>query len=366
MDAGNNAQVGSVRAADRVHTLVFRSAAELVREPAPHDWLIKNYFENDSLVMLFGDAASGKTWLSLSIAIHVAAGRNFFDHATQQGAVFVVAGEGNRGITRRLAGLLKEYEIAAENLPLFISDGAMSASDDQSVADVISAIQGLAASTHQRPALVVIDTVSRNFGSGDENSTQDMAAFLRACDWIRNELHCTVLLIHHVGHQDKTRARGNTTLRGALDAEYRISRDDAGIIDCVNTKAKDFEAPLARRYVLKNIQLEWRDETGAFVQSAAIVATDAEPVIKGKAGRGKNQIKALEILDDEYRLHRANLTNAGRDSGQALVVARTWGDRCKREMGISRQRMREVEISLAEHGYIRMDFPHVIRLERDA
>jgi RecA-family ATPase len=44
------------------------------------------------------------------------------------------------------------------------------------------------------PALVIFDTVARNMGPADENSTQDMTGFVRACDEIRTAWGCTVSL----------------------------------------------------------------------------------------------------------------------------------------------------------------------------
>jgi len=38
--------------------------------------------------------------------------------------------------------------------------------------------------TGSSPVLVVIDTVARNFGPGDENSTKDMSTFIQAATMI--------------------------------------------------------------------------------------------------------------------------------------------------------------------------------------
>jgi hypothetical protein len=344
-------------AVHKVPAFAFSSLAAIVAEPTPLRWLVKGWFELDSLVMFFGDAASCKTWLVLAMAIHIAAGLPFFDCPVRQGAVFVIAGEGRRGLGRRSAGLMKHYGIPAD-VPLYFSETAAALTENQSTADVITAVRALTLKSGMYPVLIVIDTVSRNFGNADENSTKDMAQFIRCCDWVRNEFGCTVAPIHHVGHQDKTRARGNTTMRGALDAEYRVIRDEAGIIDVTCTKAKEFDVPSPRRFVLTNVPLEWLDDDGFPVTSAAIVPTDAEPVVRGKLGRGKNQTKALQILSDAYERHRNNLISDGRDPEGASVPLHEWRDLCK-EAGISRFRMAEVERSLQNIGFVRVDNGHV-------
>jgi hypothetical protein len=332
----------------------FRSAAELVKEPTPPIWLVRNWFELGAFVLFFGDAGSCKTWLAIAIAMHVAAGLPWFGSPTRQGAVFVIAGEGYRGLRRRIAGIALHYGIDTENLPLFISSTSAAFTERDSIADVIDSIRALAAETQQQPVLVVVDTLSRNFGAADENSTQDMAEFVRMCDWVREEFGSTLLGIHHVGHADKTRARGNTTLRGALDVEYKINKDEAGIIDCTCSKAKDFEAPEPRRYVLKNVPLDWTDEDGNRVNSAALVPTDAAPVVRGKVARGKNQTTAMRVLSEAYERHASNLERGGNDPEQARVSVQEWKDLCE-EAGLDRSRFREVREKLSNTGHISIE-----------
>ena len=340
------------------NAFVFRSASELLAEPTPYQWLVRTLFELATLVLFYGDAASGKTWLALSIGVHVAAALQWFGCDVTRGAVFVIAGEGNRGLRRRLKGFLKHHGIDAEGLPLFFSDGAAALTDNFSVADVITEVQRLVTETGHRPVLVIVDTLARNFGDADENSTKDMGAFVHGCDWVRNEFACTVLVLHHVGHQDKTRARGSTTLRGALDAEYRIIMDEAGTIDMTCTKAKDFEAPPPRRFTLTKVELDWLDDDGNPVTSAAIVTTDAQPVTRGKRGRGKNQTIAMKVLEAAYERHRSNLLNANRDPAAAVVALLEWRDLCI-EAGIPRQRFAEVVQSLQDVGHVRIEHGYV-------
>jgi hypothetical protein len=330
---------------------VFRSAAELVAEPTPIQWLVKTLFELTTFVLFYGDAGSCKTWLALSISVHVAAGLPWFGCDVRQGAVFIVAGEGNRGLRRRLAGFLRHHNIAAQDLPLFFSDGAAAFTENESVADVITAVQKLVGKTGCRPVLVVVDTIARNFGAADENSTKDMGSFVHGCDWVRNEFGSTVLALHHVGHQDKTRARGSTTLRGALDAEYRITRDDAGTIDFTCTKVKDIEAPQSRRFVLTNIELDWLDDEGLPVRTAVLTATDALPVATGKVGRGRNQTKGFNILVAALERHRSHLSEGGQNPDGAGVTLVEWRDLCA-EGGINRNRFAEVEKTLSHIGHI--------------
>jgi RecA-family ATPase len=73
--------------------------------------------------------------------------------------------------------------------------------------------------------MIIIDTLARNMG-GDENSTQDMNAFIQHLDtYLRQPWKCCVLVVHHRRGMDKDRSRGSTALKGALDAEYKVPLD---------------------------------------------------------------------------------------------------------------------------------------------
>ncbi len=203
--AVSDSQPGACSKAIGTRAFVFRSASELVAQPAPTQWLVRDWIETGALALYFGDAASCKTWLLLSKGMHVAAGVPWCGCQVTQGAVFIIAGEGHRGLRRRLAGLAKHHGIDLEGVPLFVSETSASLTESGSIGEVMDAVKKLVEAKRCKPALIVIDTLSRNFGAADENNTGDMAAFVRTCDWLREEFGCTVAVLHHVGHQDKTR-----------------------------------------------------------------------------------------------------------------------------------------------------------------
>lgn len=348
------------------HALTFRAASELTSTPTPHAWLVRSLFELGSLVLVFGDAASAKTWLVLSWAVHVAAGLPWFGHATKPGAVFIIAGEGLRGIGRRLAGLSRHYGIELEGLPIYVSDRATALADQVAVAELIECIRSMAAEAGEAPVLVILDTLSRNYGPGDENSTADAAAVVAALDWIKDEFGAAVLVVHHVGHGDRTRARGSTVLRGALDTEFRVVKDEAGVIELACTKMKDAEAPAPQHFMLADVMLDWRDEDGQPVRSAAIVPTEAPPpAAVSSSGLGRRQLEALRLLIEEYARRRENLHKGGHDGTTAKVEMDYWRE-ALRGAGFTRQQVWKVTSGLQARGAIRLVGPHVLLTSEDA
>jgi RecA-family ATPase len=63
--------------------------------------------------------------------------------------------------------------------------------------DLIAAIQGL----DSAPVAVVLDTLNRSL-TGSENSDQDMGAYIKATDAIRETFNCSMLVVHHCGNND--------------------------------------------------------------------------------------------------------------------------------------------------------------------
>ncbi len=129
--------------------------------------------------------------------------------------------------------------IPRRGIPFVLSNQSADMLDTESVQTIIEEAEAAAERHGAQPVLFVLDTLSRNFGAGDENSSQDMKSFIDALDTIRLSFPgCTVLTVHHSGHADKSRARGSTVFRAAMDTEYLVEKD--GItIKLSNSKMKD-------------------------------------------------------------------------------------------------------------------------------
>lgn len=222
-------------------------AKDIVSELGPIDWQVKNYFEANTTGIMFGDPGSYKSFIALDVGIHCAIGRDWHGSSVKQGPVIYVAGEGHGGFARRLAAFQKAHGVTlGGDVPLYFSRQAASLYNAESAQQVTEAIDGIAEATTQ-PVMIVIDTLARNFGAGDENSTSDMNVFVEHVDrYLRARYGCTVLIVHHTGHSNKERARGSMALKGALDFEFRIDKPDRGVeyaatMTC--TKMKDAVEP---------------------------------------------------------------------------------------------------------------------------
>jgi 5S rRNA maturation endonuclease (ribonuclease M5) len=262
----------------------------------PADWVANGLMEKDSLNQLFSDPGGCKTFLAIDLSNCVATGKDFHGRTVQQGPVVFIAGEGHNGIKRRFMAWEIHHQVALDKAPIFLSSMPAGLCDADQVGFVIEAIQAVA-DDHGQPVLIVLDTVARNFGSGDENSTRDMSGFIAGLDKIREKFRSCILLVHHTGHLEKSRARGSMALKGALDTEYRLEKVETDMIRMINTKMKDHQPPEPLVFKLNTVELPCTDEQGHQVTSAVLEAAQyTPPASKGKKGRGKWQTKAIEIL----------------------------------------------------------------------
>ncbi|MDP2267961.1 MAG: AAA family ATPase, partial [Deltaproteobacteria bacterium] len=254
----------------------FRSAYDLCAAPVVSNWLIKHFMTVGTGV-IFGEPGTMKTFCALDIGLSVASNINWQGNEIRKtGAVFYIAGEGISAFNRRIKAWSIKNNQDLAGVPFYVSDRAAQLLDDSF--QIIQAIDELQFENDAEPILIVIDTLSRNFGSGDESSTEDMARFVAVIDAILARYRgCTVLIVHHTGLSNKDRSRGSSVLIGAVDFEYKISKqaDGTRIFTCIK-EGKDFEKPAPIYFKPEIITLDgWHDpDDGEVLTSVVLVRTD--------------------------------------------------------------------------------------------
>ncbi len=245
---------------------------DLLKEPAPTKWAIHGWLPAESLAMLVGDPAAGKSFLALDWAARVATGTSTKNNRKSTvGPVIYLAGEGHHGIRRRLLAWSIHHDVDLGAAPLFVSEAGTALNDPMALTEVQAAI-GRVVTTHGDPALIVVDTLHRSL-VGDENSAKDIGDFVKACDNLKFRYKSTILVVHHSGHGDKTRGRGSSSLRGAVDVDLLLTTapDGTRVLGCA--KMKDGPIPDRQGFTIRTVPLPWLDEDGEPESSAVIVKT---------------------------------------------------------------------------------------------
>ncbi|ASF44985.1 AAA family ATPase [Methylovulum psychrotolerans] len=222
---------------------------ELLSGQSPlNEWLIHGMIEKGNLGLIFGNPSSGKSLYVQDMCFCIAAGLMFHGLETATGNVVYIAGEGFSGLRKRFSVLAKKYEVPPPN-NLHISEMPAAIVDQKSIESVRNAIDQVG-----KVALIVIDTLHRNFGDGDENSARDISQLLSNIDTYLKTTGATVLIIHHSGHESKGRGRGSSSIRAAMDVEYSVKKE-GDTVTVENTKVKDFDPPSPMSFKLKSIEL---------------------------------------------------------------------------------------------------------------
>src|SRR5260221_1404010 len=148
----------------------------LEREP-PTSWQIANLLEQNSIAVLYGLTQTYKSFLALSAGLSIANGLPFAGRAVQQGAVAYIAAEGSTtGYRKRWSAWNRQYGGSAQ-APFRILPSPLNVSDPASVTKFIELLHEAEDSMGERFRLVVIDTLARCFGAGEENRSTDVNLF---------------------------------------------------------------------------------------------------------------------------------------------------------------------------------------------
>lgn len=280
------------------------------------NWLVKKLIPAEGLCVVYGHPGCGKSFLAIDVSWHVALGWEWMGRKVRQGLVVYVAAEGGRGVQNRIAALQQHYEMQTANVPLVVVPCPI---DMQSptgdvgrlVAAVRTATNRMNATPSKRgpvaPVLVVVDTISKTFGAGKEN-TDDMAAYVANCQRIASEFGCCVMPVHHMPkNADHTDPRGHSSLKGGVDTLLMV---DGGKSKRVTvTKQKDAEEADPFGFRLQTIELG-DDEDGEPVTSCIITSAElADRAIGGRKLSDKQQL-ALKALRQAIKTDGCNAMTA--------------------------------------------------------
>ncbi|MGR3513495.1 MAG: AAA family ATPase [Paracoccaceae bacterium] len=278
-------------------------------------YLVRDWLSTGGLSILYGPSNSGKTFVASDLAAHVASGCEWRGNRVRSGAVIYVAAEGGSAIYNRFAAIRQSKEELHAHAGLYLLTTQL---DLFGPVDAKALCSSMPVATAE---LIVIDTMARSMGAGDENSAKDINQFIRNCDFIREYTGAHVLIVHHSGKKTESGARGSSALRAAVDTEIVISDRQ---IACA--KQRDMEIPLRLFFDLQSVELGV-DQDGKPVTSAVVVPMDA-PTMKPKPLSGRVQV-AVRALDVALRLRGAERRGENLPPDRKVVKISEWRDQCQ-------------------------------------
>ncbi|HLP66728.1 MAG TPA: AAA family ATPase [Rhizobium sp.] len=232
--------------------------------------------------MLAGPSGSGKTFLATHLAMCIARGQEFLGRPVQQGGVIYQAGEGARGLKKRIKAYRSHFKVPeAEDVPfvllpsrvdLFSREG-----DTQKLIDEINAWKLVMS---QPLRMVVFDTFSKATAGADENSGKDVSVVMEHVDRIANECGVHVMIVHHL-NADGKKLRGHTSLYADVDQVLLVTKDESTNVRTLTlAKQKDDEDGVKVDFSLAQVVIGYNPAIERDVTSCVVLSVSEKEKLK--------------------------------------------------------------------------------------
>jgi archaellum biogenesis ATPase FlaH/uncharacterized protein YoaH (UPF0181 family) len=225
---------------------------------------IERHIPEASMGFLYGEPGSGKSFIALDWALHIAYGlpRWHEDAITTRpnSSVVYLAREGSSGFKARIRawqeghllphGVRPRFELIRQSMDFLKTD------------DLEKLVRTVRSRAKDSVDLIVVDTLSRVMPGADENLQKEMTKFVKACDLLQDTFGCIVLGVHHSGKQGDM--RGSSVLKGAGDFVFKLEQQkDTDIKSLFCEKQKDAPDGWRENYRLREISWGEGDQAGS-------------------------------------------------------------------------------------------------------
>ena len=276
----------------RPEPIELLSIEKIIRQPDP-EWLIEGWLQEGAFVDHYGPSDSGKSFVAISMACAIAGVTNWLHHPTKHGDVVYVYAEGGVGMSKRVRAWCHAHNQCFPGRLRGIPH-PINVLNKGTIDALVTKIKA----AKLKPVLIVLDTLARCFGEGDENSTKDMNTFVAGCGKLKDKFKCAVLVVHHSGYAGG-HSRGSTALKAATDIEIEQKRvgDSKGQLRklvLTTTKVKNFENSHDKGLFLDVVNVDVPAGDGLVATRSAVLKLGVPP--KDNPKENKNEQKILQAL----------------------------------------------------------------------
>ena len=237
----------------------------------------------------------GKSVLVGDIGMHVAAGMEWHGKKVKQGLVVFFAAERKRITERRVAAWGKKHSVT--NIPFVVVGGKLDLTTGLIDAKALAAnIKSLEEKSGFKCVLIILDTVTRTFGPGDQHQSRDMQRYVQSVDELHRATTAHIAAIHH-SPWSEDRGKGAIDLDGAIDVSFVVNVVGTGpekVFTLRCTGANDGEEGPVMSFRLESIALG-TDGDGNVTTAPVVVQFDTAKT-DGSNLKGQTA-KALEALE---------------------------------------------------------------------
>lgn len=275
-----------------------------IEEGAPKEHVIDGVLGVGEFTVIVGKPGTGKSVIATDMAGHVAAGLPWHGRTVRQGLVVYFAAERKKLTERRLRAFRIRHALGA--IPLAVVGGKLDMTGGlRDAQDLVRLIKTLEDQAGHTCTWIVVDTLSRTFGGGDQNASKDMGRFVQAADELMRGTGAHVTVIHH-SPWNEDRGKGAIDLDGAVDASFVVSRTGAVFsLRCDGTN--DGEDGPVTHFRLESVDVA-HAEDGTITSAPVVVQAEPGNTLKDRAPGD---------LSPSQRQALAALRTACADSGQS-------------------------------------------------
>lgn len=261
------------------------------------DWLIDGLMFCGDIGMIYGASGSGKSFLAVHAGLCIARGVPFLGHDTRRGSVLYQAGEGGKGLVKRLRAYKQENRVI-EDVPFVLLPARVDLfSPDGDVASFIDECLAWRAVLPEPLSLIVVDTFSTASPGANENASEDMSRLIRAGEDINKATGAALLWVHHKNAAGD-RERGHTSLRANIDTAIEVTKDEESNLRTARlAKLKDGEDGAKIGFELQAVTVGAYDDGKPITSCVVVPAQAATERSSKRRPLPRGQQRFLKTLD---------------------------------------------------------------------
>ena len=278
----------------------FYSAATLKGVPVKdRSWLVHGLVPQKTVTLFSGDGGTGKSLLSLQLAVAVASGSAWIGKAVSEGSVIYISAEDDDDeLHRRIDDILRASghtydDLTRLTMRSLAGEDALLAVDSQMAlmrTELFKELDQRAAD--EAPTLIVIDTLADVYPA-NENDRAKVRQFIGILRGLALKRNCAVLLLGHpslTGLSNGSGSSGSTAWNNSVRSRLYLSRITDG----------GFEADPDRRVMTTKKANYGRigEETHMTWRAGVFVAEASESGMDKLARDAKAQRVFMKLLDE--------------------------------------------------------------------
>jgi hypothetical protein len=314
---------------------LFETVSDL-RSMPPQNWLVDRWIPEQSVGIIYGRFASGKSFIAFDLLLHLVYGFEDWHGIKLPGIVccgLLIAREGGTGFQRRIDAFKKHHKITDDTDRIVFMRSPVNFGDPAQFAELKTAVE----TCGKQFKITVVDTVGRALPGEDMFDPKSITRFMEHLQQLGEISQGVSIGIHH---ENKTGdVMGSIYFNNNSDFMFHVERQGdpsseslrRGKITCV--KQKDGEDGWSRDVSYRPVETEPNGEGSLVVESLSAAAGAPSKTSEKLTSK---EVLALQALKDVLKTKG----QLGGDIGGRSVTLDEWLDKCFSNGSISKDAAR--------------------------